>query len=243
MKKAAPKDGDGSGDGAKKGAGLLDRSAEVARQTVKGAIRSRYFPELWYVVEHWHALVRPRRVLEVGAGRGLMTEALVRGGWDVTAFDSSDAGVIRLKRKFSEATPPVKCDFVTGDPDNLPFAGESFEAVVSMNMLEFSTNPYAVMREIARVLMPGGRAVVSTFNKLSPWGVPAVARLLRHDVPPRDPKFLPKHEFIRILKASGLEIEDVKDRAQCLPVSGVASKVKLPVAGALVAMLARPPKR
>lgn len=201
-------------------------------------IRTRYFPEVWYALENWFQLIQKRkRVLEAGYGIGLIAEALAKSGWDVTAIDYSTEALASLRSKFAKGA--LAGEFEQADVDKLPFANQTFDAVVSTNALEFAQNPAEAIQEIARVLVPGGRAVIATFNKLSPWGIPGIARMIRPEQDVPTPKFLTKNELTKLIKASGLILEGVKDRAGYLPAKSTLAKLKLPIAGAYVALVTK----
>lgn len=53
---------------------------------------------------------------------------------------------------------------------DLPIASNSIDLVVLPHVLEFSDNPHQVLREVARVLMPDGQALIACFNPWSLWG-------------------------------------------------------------------------
>ncbi len=65
-----------------------------------------------------------------------------------------------------QATPRVICRY-----DELPFASQSIDLVALPHVLEFTDDPHEVLREVARVLMPEGRLVITGFNPLSLWGM------------------------------------------------------------------------
>ena len=56
-------------------------------------------------------------------------------------------------------------------PEALPFAENSVDLVVLPHTLEYSADPHAVLREVARVLLPEGRVVVCGINPVSLWGL------------------------------------------------------------------------
>ncbi len=57
------------------------------------------------------------------------------------------------------------------DPDALPFDSASLDLVVLPHTLEVARDPHATLREVDRVLMPEGRAVIVGFNPVSLWGL------------------------------------------------------------------------
>jgi SAM-dependent methyltransferase len=54
---------------------------------------------------------------------------------------------------------------------DLPLAGNSVDLAVLPHVLEFSSDPHQILREVARVLVPEGQVTISCFNPLSLWGV------------------------------------------------------------------------
>jgi SAM-dependent methyltransferase len=60
---------------------------------------------------------------------------------------------------------------VKSDPHHLPFATNSLDLVVLPHVLEFDSNPHQILREVDRVLVPEGSAVVAGFNPYSLWGL------------------------------------------------------------------------
>jgi SAM-dependent methyltransferase len=92
-------------------------------------------------------------VLELGCGTGELAQALVAGGWKVTACDISDQMLSRA----------IACDeagaveWIRLDPGwrILPFASASFDAVVMSSVLEYVDKPPLVLNECARVLLQG----------------------------------------------------------------------------------------
>ena len=214
---------------------LLQRSKELAREHVQATVKSRYFPEIWNMLGNWFQSAKVKSVLEVGYGIGLVGESLARSGWQVTCIDASATALDDLRKRFLKAG--IDGVFEQGEPERLPYASGSCAFVVCMHTLEFSRQPAAVLAEIARVLAPGGRAVIATFNKMSPWGLPAVARTLRFDDGKRAARFFGREEFLRLLQAQGFKVDHVYDRAAYLPVAAAHGKLKLPFAGAFVALV------
>ncbi|GAB2881899.1 methyltransferase domain-containing protein [Uliginosibacterium flavum] len=55
--------------------------------------------------------------------------------------------------------------------EELPFASQSLDLVVLPHVLEFASSPHQVLRELERVLVPGGHLVITGFNPFSMWGL------------------------------------------------------------------------
>jgi len=65
---------------------------------------------------------------------------------------------------------------LTLDCTELPFASQSIDLVVLPHVLEFSTDPHQVLREVERVLIPEGQVIICGFNQASLWGARHVLR-------------------------------------------------------------------
>lgn len=77
---------------------------------------------------------------------------------------------------------PASDSDVIGRPAQLPIASDSVDAVVLPHTLEFATDPYAIVREVDRVLAAEGHLLVVGFRPWSVWGLRA--RLSRSGFPP-----------------------------------------------------------
>lgn len=68
-------------------------------------------------------------------------------------------------------------------PDFLPIATASMDLVLLPHVLEFSTNPHQILREVHRILIPEGKIIISGFNPLSLWGMRRYFLKHPHDFP------------------------------------------------------------
>jgi SAM-dependent methyltransferase len=98
------------------------------------------------------------RVLDAGCGSGRLTVALALGGAAVTGVDTNAVQLEAAARRASEngvALTLLEADF----NEALPFADATFDVVVSRLSVMAATDPVATLRELGRVLEPGGRIV------------------------------------------------------------------------------------
>ncbi len=98
------------------------------------------------------------RLLDAGCGAGLLALLARLRGATVTALDASAALLAVARARLPEA------DLREGDLEALPFAEASFDAVIAVNSIFYAADMAAAMRELARVVRPGGRVV------LTAWG-------------------------------------------------------------------------
>ncbi|MGV0743595.1 methyltransferase domain-containing protein [Mycolicibacterium sp. XJ870] len=97
--------------------------------------------------------------LDVGSGPGNITAALARAaGLDGTALGVDISEPMLARAVTAEAGRQV--GFVRADAQQLPFRDESFDAVVSLAVLQLIPDPAAALSEMVRVLRPGRRMAV-----------------------------------------------------------------------------------
>jgi SAM-dependent methyltransferase len=101
------------------------------------------------------------RILDLGCGTGIVARSLrqrLGGGANITGADAN-ADMIAMARSLA---PDL--DFREANATALPFGDHSFELVVSQQMLQFVPDPGAALREVRRVLVPGGRFIAATWR-------------------------------------------------------------------------------
>jgi ubiquinone/menaquinone biosynthesis C-methylase UbiE len=98
-------------------------------------------------------------VAEIGCGPGRGTLFMVRRGLNVTALDLSTSSIELARRRAPAAT------FVHGSNLNLPFASESFDAVISDGVIHHTPNPRLSFQENARILKSGGHIYVGVYRR------------------------------------------------------------------------------
>ena len=115
--------------------------------------------------------VAGRRVLEVGAGAAQCSRWLARAGAQPVASDLS-IGMLRQGRAVEARLGAAPVAMVQADAARLPFADASFDLACSAyGAVPFVADSAALMREVARVVRPGGRWVFSTSHPLR-WALP-----------------------------------------------------------------------
>jgi ubiquinone/menaquinone biosynthesis C-methylase UbiE len=100
-------------------------------------------------------------VLDAGMGPGRLCEQLAARGYRVSGVDLSEQMVRAARARLPEAAGRL----VQGRIDALPFSDASFDVVAATGVLEYVDSVPVALRELARVLRPGGHAVISLPNR------------------------------------------------------------------------------
>ncbi len=123
----------------------------------------RYTKE-WHIPEAADfAGARGLQVLEIGCGLGTDGAQFAEAGADYTGVDLTEAAVALARKRFELFGLPGH--FQTADAENLDFAADSFDLVYSHGVLHHTPETAQAIREIHRVLRPGGRAVVMLYHR------------------------------------------------------------------------------
>ena len=93
------------------------------------------------------------RVLEIGIGTGRIARPVVAAGGRVVGFDLSGEMLAELERP---SASPHSLAILQADMHHLPLAAKQFDAVMAVHVLHLATDWHQVLREAARVLLPGG---------------------------------------------------------------------------------------
>jgi 2-polyprenyl-3-methyl-5-hydroxy-6-metoxy-1,4-benzoquinol methylase len=166
--------------------------ARLPETAAAGAGAARAY-DLWHTAivgeDHadspWHRLIRRhldpardlagRRVLEIGCGRGGFSRWLASADpppAEVCAADFSEAAVRRGEAAARAAPPtPARLVWSVGDIQAIDHPAASFDTVFSCETIEHVPDPRRAVRELARVLRPGGRLFLTTPNYLSLTGL------------------------------------------------------------------------
>lgn len=102
--------------------------------------------------------------------------------------------------------------------DNLGIASDSIDAVILPHTLDVDMNPHQVLREVDRVLVPEGKAVIVNFNPWSAWGMRHLVNIW-HGLCPYSLRFISPMRIKDWLVLLGFEIETVRTFFYRLPVS------------------------
>jgi ubiquinone/menaquinone biosynthesis C-methylase UbiE len=152
-------------------------------------------------------------ILDVGCGTGLITQVL---HGDITGLDISTWKLERAKRYIPNAK------FVEGDAENLPFKDNSFDCIISTDIIEHLERPDLAIKEIKRVLKQGGLYLGTVPSKHIIWK-------LRRFLTTSDFGVEPFHNYYSVEQVRAmikdLEIVEVEHQCYGLEIFFAAMKV------------------
>jgi ubiquinone/menaquinone biosynthesis C-methylase UbiE len=148
-------------------------------------------------------------VLDIACGPGIITVALAPRARDVVAFDLTPEMLKKARQRCASAGAR-NVTFREGSATDLPFADHTFDCAVTRLSIHHFEHPRRVLKEIWRVLKPGGTFVVADVVSSE---VPEKSALQNAIEAIRDPshtRMLPGSEFSSLISDSGFVIESEK---------------------------------
>jgi 2-polyprenyl-6-hydroxyphenyl methylase / 3-demethylubiquinone-9 3-methyltransferase len=151
------------------------------------------------------------RILDIGCGGGLLSEPLARLGADVAGVDPGEANIAAAKQHADESE--VAVDYRVGTAEALADAGERFDIVLAMEVVEHVTDVALFVGRCAEMVKPGGLMIVGTLNRtlksfaLAIVGAEYVLRWLPRGTHQWD-KFVTPNELEIAMEQSGLQVID-----------------------------------
>jgi 2-polyprenyl-3-methyl-5-hydroxy-6-metoxy-1,4-benzoquinol methylase len=111
-----------------------------------------------------------KRLLDAGSGTGWFSKRAVERGADVTSMDVG-------KHLLDQVAKKCQSTLTVGDICNLAFRDNSFEIIVTSEVIEHVPNPRRAVSELARVLQPGGILALTTPNKIWHFAITLANRI------------------------------------------------------------------
>ena len=108
-------------------------------------------------------LSKGSKVLDVGCGTGHLAAELARRGYDTWGTDLSQGMVDYAREHYNRDR------FQVADIEKIPFPDNFFDGIVCLGVMEYLVTDENALREMWRVLKPGGRAVITTPSSVCPF--------------------------------------------------------------------------
>jgi len=151
------------------------------------------------------------RLLDIGCGGGLLSEPLARMGAQVTGIDPSEKNIKTALVHAQEQG--VNIDYRVATAEELAEAGEQYDVVLNMEVLEHVNDPAGFVRTCAALARPGGLMFCATLNRtlksflMAIVGAEYVLRWLPRGTHQWE-KFITPEELEQWLKTAGMEVID-----------------------------------
>lgn len=151
------------------------------------------------------------RILDIGCGGGLLSEPLARLGADVIGADPSLANIEAARRHAAEAG--VRVDYRQTEAERLADAGEVFDIVLAMEVVEHVADLGLFVRRCGEMVKPGGLMIAATLNRtlksfaLAIVGAEYVLGWLPRGTHRWD-KFVTPDELRGLMREAGLKVVD-----------------------------------
>lgn len=108
--------------------------------------------------------LKGKKVLDVGCGGGILTEALAEAGANATGIDLSNDSIEAAKLHAEQVGSKAEYRYENIEETASKYVGQ-FDAITCMEMLEHVPDPAKVINACSRLLKPGGHAFFSTINR------------------------------------------------------------------------------
>ena len=153
------------------------------------------------------------RILDIGCGGGLLAEPMARLGAEVVGADAA-AGNIPVARVHAEQSG-LEIDYRHTTAEDMAAAGEKFDVVLNMEVVEHVASPIDYLRACHDLLKPGGLHICSTINRNPKSYVMAIvgAEHIMRWLPKGThewSKFITPDELFDLIREAGLEPVDRK---------------------------------
>jgi SAM-dependent methyltransferase len=138
--------------------------AEMGTREFFDRVEAHRYGKEWHIpIAADFSSTRGLKVLEIGCGLGTDGAQFAKAGADYTGIDLTEASIELAKKRFE--LDGLKGEFRVSDAEMLDFADETFDLVYSHGVLHHTPETGAAVREVHRVLKPGGRAMVMLYHR------------------------------------------------------------------------------
>lgn len=110
-----------------------------------------------------HGSLAGARVLDIGCGAGLLSEALAQAGCDVLGLDAAGEAIAAATAHATGQNLALR--YQTGTAEQLAASGATFPVITALEVIEHVADPVQFLQTLASLLEPGGLLFISTLNR------------------------------------------------------------------------------
>lgn len=146
--------------------------------------------------------VKGENLLDLGCGNGNLLVQLVKDGYALTGVDLSEAMIEQARQRLDDYA-----ELIVADAEYLPFPADAFDVLVCNASFHHYPDPEAVLKEMHRVLRPGGTLLIGECYMSQP--LRAVMNVLIRFSPDGDHHFYGKRELSSLLETHGFASQSI----------------------------------
>lgn len=164
--------------------------------------------------------LKGKRLLDVGTGDGHYAIAAAMRGVEVTALDSALPMLKATRQRAKENG--LTLELVQGNAEALPFEDGSFDMVLAVTVLCLIPDATHAVREMARVLAPGGRLILGELGRYNLWAAKRRMRSWLGGSPWRQTRFRSRRQLRELALAAELQVVALSGAVHFPPVASLA---------------------
>jgi 2-polyprenyl-3-methyl-5-hydroxy-6-metoxy-1,4-benzoquinol methylase len=192
--------------------------AEMGTREFFDRVEAHRYSKEWHIpIAADFSSTRGLKVLEIGCGLGTDGAQFAKAGADYTGIDLTEASIELARQRFELSG--LKGEFRVADAEQLDFGDATFDVVYSHGVLHHTPDTGTAVREVHRVLKPGGRAMVMLYHRGS-YNYRIGIRVLRR----AGAGLLKSEGGIKIVHSlTGEPIDSLREHAQLAQANGGSS--------------------
>jgi 2-polyprenyl-3-methyl-5-hydroxy-6-metoxy-1,4-benzoquinol methylase len=159
------------------------------------------YQHLYHVITQYHPsllALSPKRLLDIGCGRGDLLQIAAQSGWEVSGIEISPLAVQQANQLLKENRVQA------GDLETLALASNAYTLITSYHVIEHLLDPVTHLAKIRQLLQPGGIVFIETPN-LASLGAKVRGKRWSHIIPPEHINYFTPDSLRYTLSQAGFQ--------------------------------------